>query len=1060
MELDTGLQAELSRYLPVDLLDRLPERAALREAINHLTGLQAAVRSFLPLYIAEDEDLLERDYSALRAGSFLFADVSGFTALSEKLQQHSGAHGTETLTAVINDFFATMLEILAKSDGQLLKFAGDALLVFFPASDEGHDVSDALKAIRTGLRMQRAMRERFQPVRSEPLIAVLGSDHTAALTMSIGIARGRLFEALVGNPVQRDHLIQGDLPGLAMQAEAVGDRDEVIIDEALAQTVADHFRLTPLTDGFYQVVDDFGDRLDDYEFELLKRRRAKVGALFDLDTSSLLDDLAQLVRRVEVVSRYVAPYVLHDLVHSQDFHLKSENRFTVTMFCHVTGFAEMLRDWGDAQLQRTAGLLGRFYNIVQRIITAHGGTLARTDPYKLGTKYLVTFGAPIAHGDDPERAVAAAVEIMEQTRQFNQRLNDELPSDLRRDHYVSVRIGITQGETFAGEVGWKQRREFTVMGDDVNLSARFMANAQPDQILISARVQQRVAQRFELTEIPPLILKGKSKPIPAFIVEREQVEAAAPLASDQDLPFIGHDMFMLSLQMALRQAAQRRRRAAALVGDAGTGKTRIARQFARSAAAAGFTVAWANCHPRNDRKTTWASLIAQLFDIDLRRKASDAERRKLTAALDALDIGYLEPVLSELLFDLTAGTAHLAASPPPAPPAAASPTGDGDGDGQARRIADIFAAVQKMDLKEKQTSGFFGMMRRAAQAQSPAADGPTEESGIYRRVRERTHLADALAQTLKAYAEKHPTVLIIDDLHVDNPAALETLSQVLERTAQARLVIVVTYEPASALPLTIQEFPIPDLTRDETMHIAEALLRVSEIGPRLATLLWERTSGRPLFIESLLRTLLDHNFIALDSGIADLKLDADIDMLPENVRELVISRVDQLSADARQVLRAAAVLIEDFRLEALKALTGCADAVRLKTVLDELIRAQILEQRDETHYDFRHGMTQRVIYETLSRMERIKMHRMAASYLRELDFSVPRTRELAYHLSKCGLLPQAIEVIVDGAQHEEQRGALESAIELYSFALTLFPDEKSIQSELSRLQTQMQQPSG
>lgn len=1047
MELDAGLRAELSRYLPTDLLDRLPERTALREAINHLTGLQAAVRSFLPLYIAEDEDLLERDYSALRTGSFLFADVSGFTALSEKLQQHSGAHGTETLTAVINDFFATMLEILAKSDGQLLKFAGDALLVFFPASDEGHDVSDALKAIRTGLRMQRAMRERFQPVRSEPLIAVLGSDHTAALTMSIGIARGRLFEALVGNQVQRDHLIQGDLPGLAMQAEAVGDRDEVIIDEALAQTVAPHFRLQNLTDGFYQVVDDLGDRLDDYEFELLKRRRAKVGALFDLGTVSLLDNLSQLVRRVAVVSRYVAPYVLHDLVHSQDFHLKSENRFTVTMFCHVTGFAEMLRDWGDAQLQRTASLLGRFYNIVQRIITAHGGTLARTDPYKLGTKYLVTFGAPIAHSDDPERAVAAALEIMEQTRQFNQRLSDELPPDLHRNRYVTVRIGITQGETFAGEVGWKQRREFTVMGDDVNLSARFMANAQPDQILISARVQQRVAPRFELTEIPPLILKGKSKPIQAFIVERERVATAAPITSDQDLPFIGHDMFMLSLQMALRQAAQRRRRATALVGDAGTGKTRIARQFARSAAAAGFTVAWANCHPRNDRKTTWASLIAQIFDIDLRHKGSDAERRKLTTALNELDLSHLEPVLSELLFDITAGTAHLAASPP-----AAAPPG-GDPDGQTRHIADIFAAVQKMDFKQKQTSGFFGMMRRAAEAQSPTVSEPTPETGIHRRVRERIHLADALAQTLKAYAEKHPTVLIIDDLHVDNPTALETLSQVIERTAQARLVIVVTYEPVSTLPLTIQEFPIPDLTRDETLHIAEALLHVSEIGPRLAALLWERTSGRPLFIESLLRALLDHDFIAIDNGIADLKPDADIEMLPENIRELVISRIDRLSADARQVLRAAAVLIEDFRLEALKALTGCADTTRLKTVLEDLIRAQILEQRDETHYDFRHGMTQRVIYETLSRLERMKMHRTAASYLRELDFSVPRTRELAYHLSKCGLLPQAIEVIVDGAQHEEQRGAVENAIELYTFALTLFPDEKSIQAELNRLQT-------
>lgn len=1049
MELDSNSRAELSRYLPSDLIDRLPDRAALRDATNHLTGLQAAVRSFLPLYIAEDEDLIARDHSALRTGSFLFADVSGFTALSEKLQQRSGAQGTETLTVVINDFFATMLEILAKSDGQLLKFAGDALLAFFPASGTPDDLTDAHKAIRTGLRMQRAMKERFQPVRNEQLVSVLGSDHGSSLMMSIGIARERLFEVLVGNQVQRDHLIQGELPGLAMQAEGVGDHDEVIVDADLAEAVSGHFRSQPLAEGFFQIVDDFGDNLDDYEFELLKRRRAKAGALFDLETVNLLDNLIQLANRVGVVSRYVAPNVLHDLVHSKDFHLKSENRYTVTLFCHATGFAELLREWGDDHLNLVASLLGRFYNIVQRIITTHGGTLARTDPYKLGTKYLVTFGAPIAHADDPERAVTAAADILEQTRQFNQRLNEELPAELRRDKYVSVRMGVTQGETFAGEVGWKQRREFTVMGDDVNLAARLMANAQPNQILISARVQERVADRFELTEIPPLILKGKSKPVQAFIVGSERI-AAGPVSYESDLPFIGHDMFMLSLQMTLRQASLRRRRAVALVGDAGIGKTRIARQFAKSAEAAGFTVAWANCHPRNDRKTTWAGLVAQLLGIDLRQADSEEARRTLTVSLRDLDLSDLEPVLSELLFDVTIETTRIAAGPG-ASPASAAPAAD-SADTQARRVADIFAAVQKMDFKQKQTSGLFGVMARAAQAQSPTNEEPTAETGIHKRVRQRINLADALAQFLKSYTEKHPAVLIVDDLHVENPAALELLTQIVERTAQAKLVIVVTYEPITSLALAIQELPVPDLNRDETTHIAEALLHASEIGPRLADLLWGRTSGRPLFIESLLRTLLDRDFIAVDHGIAELKSGADVEALPENVRELVISRVDHLSADAKLVLRAAAVLMEDFRLAALMALTGFDDESRLRAVIDELIRVQIIEQRDETHYDFRHGMTQRVIYETLSRMERMKMHRTAATYLRELAFSIPRTRELAYHLSKCGLLPQAIEVIVNGAEQQEREGALDGAVELYTFALTLFPDEKSIQSELARLQ--------
>ena len=155
--------------------------------------------------------------------------------------------GAEILTIIMNDYFAEMLEILAKSDGQLLKFAGDALLVFFPSYDDS--LVDLHKAIRAGWRMQRAIK-RFQPITDPRLVALLGGEYNFHLTMSIGVARGKLFEALVGNNVQRDHLIQGELPGQAMETEAAGKRDEVIVDAALAQLLGDEYELAQLTPRF------------------------------------------------------------------------------------------------------------------------------------------------------------------------------------------------------------------------------------------------------------------------------------------------------------------------------------------------------------------------------------------------------------------------------------------------------------------------------------------------------------------------------------------------------------------------------------------------------------------------------------------------------------------------------------------------------------------------------------------------------------------------------------------------------------------------------------------
>ncbi len=157
MSINADLHDRLSRYLSGDLLSQMPDPQALTAAIRRLNSLHQAVSSFLPQYIAENETLYHQDYGDLRPGTFMFADVSGFTALSEKLQREGGSEGIEILTEVINDFFARMLEILAKSNGQLLKFAGDALLIFFPgdgrnrrnAAGDPHRPADAARNGRT-----------------------------------------------------------------------------------------------------------------------------------------------------------------------------------------------------------------------------------------------------------------------------------------------------------------------------------------------------------------------------------------------------------------------------------------------------------------------------------------------------------------------------------------------------------------------------------------------------------------------------------------------------------------------------------------------------------------------------------------------------------------------------------------------------------------------------------------------------------------------------------------------------------------------------------------------
>ena len=1031
---DPALLARLERYIPRDLLAQFPDPKALTAAIRRLNRLHQALASFLPQYIAENEALYTQEYADLRSGTFLFADVSGFTALSEKLQREGGREGTEILTRVINDFFARMLEILAKSNGQLLKFAGDALEAFFPTPRRG---DEAPLAIRTGLRMQREMVANFQPIQHAELERLFGQ-HDLALTMSIGICQGRLFEAVVGNEIQRDYIIQGDLPGRAMAAEEAGARDDVIIAAELRAAHADQFECVPVGEGFFRVVDSFGDQLSDYEFVVPRRRRPQTVALFNLDEASLLEDLARLLERVEGVARFVAHEIVDRLVEG-DGHIEPENRPATVIFAHFSGFADLLADWGEEQLPLVASLLGRYYNLMRRAVAANGGSLTRTDPYLRGVKMLITFGAPVAHPDDPERAVMTALEMNRQLANFNARLQDELPEALRREVYVTQRIGITHGLVYAGEVGWKSRREYTVMGDDVNLAARLMSKGQAGQILISERVQERVHPHFETEALSPMRMKGKSALVQAYWV-RASTEAALALSPTSQTPFVGRDLQMLSLTYALQQAKRpRRRQAFALIGEAGLGKTRMAKQVAGEADKAGFQVAWAACQFHHaEERSVWATLLFQLLGL-AQAKSEHAQRKLLGARLRELGAAELETVLSVMLFGSYRETQELlseAHEPTPPTPSASS------------NLFDL-----ALGEETAQTSGIWGIARDQIQAALAAAQPQREQSpSLWQTVEQRVSQADSVVQFLQAYTERTPTMLVLDDLGRADTLTREVLARVLDKLPRAHLMVLVTNEPNETLDLPIRRtVRLADLDADETTRLAAHFLGVESVGERLQTLLWERTRGRPLFIESLLELLHDQGQIVCGGGHAELHAEADITALPDNVRTLIMSQVDRLSAEGRAALHVAAVLGQQFPVHALAALCPPCDERQVGTLLDELTHHKLIEPSGENVYRFRRGLTHTTVYENLNRLQRLNLHRAAAEWLQQQPDAERWIVRIAHHWVKGGLPTRGVEVLTQAAETAEAEGQAQRAMVLYRHALEIFPHDESIRAHLARL---------
>ena len=989
MSIDPDLHARLSRFhLPKDLLAQLPDPQALTTSIRRTNSLYQAVSSFVPQYIAENEKLYIENYGDLRTGTFMFADVSGFTALSEKLQRQAGDEGIDVLTEVINTFFAKMLEILAKSNGTLLKFAGDALLIFFPA---GRAVQEAPLAIRTGLRMQREMKASFQPIQHQGLDDLMG-EHDLELTMSIGICQGQLFEAVVGNEIQRDHIIQGDLPGLAMDAEEAGERDDVIITSDLREAHGDKFETVPVGD-FFRVIDNFGDDLSDYEFTVPRRRRAQAAALFDFVEDHLIDDLERNLERLEGISRFIAKEVIDQLSTSSEFRIEAQNRRSTTIFAHFTGFSDMLNDWGKDQLPLIISILNRYYTLMQRTIAANGGVLTRSDPYGRGVKMLITFGAPISHIDDPERAVTTVLEMNRVLAQLNTQLRDELPDEFQRDVYVEQRFGITHGDVFATEAGWKSRREFTVMGDNVNLAARLMSKSAKSQIIIGGTVWERVHPHFETEDLPPFYLKGKSEPTTGYLVK---ASTASPLSMSptSDTPFVGRDMQLLSMTYGLQQAkGPRRPQHFVLKGDIGVGKTRMAKHIVEEAEKAGFHIAWANCQmSHSQEQSVWAAILFQLLELE-QAKSETAQRRLLHVRLAELGLSDQETVFAVLLFGSVETTTAK---------------------GQVNTTSaedDILDPAQ-----------------------------PVES------------LPESIVRFLTTFAENIPTLLVIDDTHRADQNTLAILKQVIGKIRRAKLMILATHEPVEGFALPMRrKVNVNELDPDETATLATRVLDTRELDASLIDLVWTRTNGRPLFIESLLHLLEQDHHIERSNVRAQLKVEAEISTLPDNVRELITSQIDRLSPDARALLQAAAVLGDGFTVDGLLAISSDSSELQLEVLLGELIYAEIIESLSDSAFRFRHGLTETTVYESLNRLRRQKLHRSVADFLMKKADIDRHTLKTAYHLVKGGSPLRGIEIVSEAAALAEQEQRIDRAIELYTHACEIFPHDESIRSELSRL---------
>ena len=451
----------------------------------------------------------ERNHRCVE-GTLVFADISGFTMLSEKLAK-LGQIGAEEMASAITTCFSDLLTVAYDEGGGLIKFGGDALLILFDGADH------AVRAARAAF----GMRKRLQTVGK--LVTPGGRVN---LRMSVGVHSGAFDFFLVGNS-HRELIVTGPGSTRVVEMEGTATAGEIVLSPA----TIDH-----LPGGCVGAAKGEG-----WLLRSAPRGEAPspTWVLPELEPATLEGSVPMAIRETLLAAVN-----------------EPEHRQVCVAFLHFDGTDEILATQGPEVL---ADGLQQLVGETQAAVDEYGICFLASDVDADGGKLIMTAGAPKASLDGEERMLLALRRIVD--------VGSAIP----------FRIGVNRGPVFAGDVGPRYRRTYTVMGDAVNLAARVMAKAHPGQVLATGSILDASDIRFETQALEPFMVKGKRDPVTAFLVG--PIADVQVHSDEDDLPLVGRQEEIAAIDDAMAGAREGRGHTIEIVGPPGIGKTRLLREL-------------------------------------------------------------------------------------------------------------------------------------------------------------------------------------------------------------------------------------------------------------------------------------------------------------------------------------------------------------------------------------------------------------------------------------------------------------------------------------------------
>lgn len=521
----------------------------------------------------------------------------------------------------------------------------------------------------------------------------------------------------------------------------------------------------------------------------------------------------------------------------------------------------------------------------------------------MGDCIMALFGAPVAHENDPELAVRCAIRLLTELEAFNR----------EADLQLKMSIGINSGYVIAGSVGTERKREYTVMGDAVNLAQRLQSHAEPQQILVSRAIYKSCERLFSFKPLDRVQVKGKREEIELYEVLRNP-SLEAPQDDTRILQlktFIGRKRELEIAKHCLETLRSGQGQILAVCGEPGVGKSRLKLEVKNIARDSGILWYESKCFllTKETGYHSFKELLLAILGSEKRDPefiSKSLKRMELDSASEYLIrdlIGFPDASIEPLVLDA------------------------------AKKKKAIFTAVKKLFVQ------------------------------------------------LSTHSK---VVLYFEDLHWMDSLSLELLHYCLPLTSSHSLMIYGSFRSDFQHEWgqngNFNQISLQALTPAESVDLAKELLDLPELPESLATLIQKRSDGNPLYIEEIVKTLIESESIQRIGQKWVVGSDLDRLEIPSTVQGIIASRIDKLDDSEKLILQYASVIGREFSLDLLDEALGGYPG--LESTLGRLKKRELIHERvndsGESSFIFKHALTQEVAYQSILKKKRRVFHEQVA----------------------------------------------------------------------------------